>query len=123
MSVIITVCNTCKREGWSPETHEKTDGEALAELVNHAAIGKNNLSIREFSCLMGCDFACNVTLQAGGKINYALGMFEPTREDAEAIVEYADKYDQSETGQVPYKTWPQGIKGHFRARVYPADAE
>lgn len=68
---------------------------------------------------MGCDFACNVTLQNSDKISYAIGMFEPTQEAAEAILDYADKYIESETGQVPYRTWPQGIKGHFRARTYP----
>jgi predicted metal-binding protein len=121
MSTILTVCDTCKRADWSEETHERSDGEQLLERINHAAIAYPGLTIRSRSCLMGCDFACNVTLQSEGKISYVIGTFEPTQEAADAILDYASKYTQSETGQVPYKTWPQGIKGHFRARVYPDD--
>lgn len=121
MSTILTVCDTCKREGWDPEINGKTDGEALAELVTAAARGQKTLTVRTRSCLMGCDFACNVTIQDPEKISYAVGMFEPTQDAAEAIVDYALKHAQSNTGQVPYRTWPDGIKGHFRARTYPPD--
>ena len=68
---------------------------------------------------MGCDRACNITVQAKGKINYSLGTFVATTEDAEAIVEYAAKHAASETGQVPYREWPQGVKGHFVSRHQP----
>ena len=121
MSTILTICDTCKREDWPREGTTKSDGEALLDLVNHAIVDQPELTVRSRSCLMGCDFACNVTLQAPGKINYVLGTFEPTEEAAEAILDYAKKYTESETGQVPYKTWPQGVKGHFRARIYPQD--
>jgi len=121
MSTILTVCDTCKREDWSADQNKQTDGEQLLDFVNHAAKGYPALTIRSHSCLMGCDFACNVTLQSPGKITYVIGTFEPSQEAADAILDYADKYRQSETGQVPYKTWPQGIKGHFRARVYPVN--
>ncbi len=120
MSTILTICDTCKRENWDPDKSEKTHGEELFDLVNRVTGANPELTVRRHSCLMGCDFACNVTLQAPGKITYVLGTFEPTEEAAEAILDYAGKYMASETGQVPYKTWPQGVKGHFRARVYPA---
>ena len=68
---------------------------------------------------MGCVRACNVTIQGPNKINYILGMFEPTANAAQAIVEYAELHKKSISGQVPYREWPQGIKGHFTSRVAP----
>ena len=115
----ITVCETCKRPGWDAKTAGGTDGEQLIAYVRAVAESENSVQIRTHPCLMGCDFACNVSVQSQGKIAYAIGTFEPSQESAEAIVTFATLHAQSETGQVPYKTWPQAIKGHFRARIFP----
>ncbi|MEL6957833.1 MAG: DUF1636 domain-containing protein [Pseudomonadota bacterium] len=115
----ITVCDTCKRAGWEETGMEQTDGEKLAALVEAAATTADAVRTRRVSCTMGCDRACNITVQAAGKINYSLGTFEPTEDDAEAIVEYASKHAASETGQVPYREWPQSVKGHFVSRHQP----
>lgn len=119
MTTWITVCDTCKRSGWEETGMEKTDGEALAEMIEAAAAGADDVRTRRVSCTMGCDRACNITVQSHDKINYSLGTFEATAEDAEAIVEYAAKHAASETGQVPYREWPQGVKGHFVSRHQP----
>ena len=123
MTTWITVCDTCKRTGWEDTGMEKTDGEALAELVEAAAAGLGDVKTRRLSCTMGCDRACNITVQSNDKINYSLGTFEATTEHAEAIVEYAALHVASETGQVPYRTWPQGVKGHFVSRHQPLPDE
>ena len=123
MTTWITVCVTCKRTGWEDTGMEKTDGEALAELVEAAAAGLGDVKTRRLSCTMGCDRACNITVQSSDKINYSLGTFEATTEHAEAIVEYAALHVASETGQVPYRTWPQGVKGHFVSRHQPLPYE
>lgn len=123
MSVILTVCETCKREGWDPEVEPSTDGERLATLVDAQLAGKDDVAVRRHACLMGCDFSCNLSLQSEGKLTYVLGMFEPSDEDAVGIAEFAEKYAKSETGQVPYREWPQAIKGHFRARIPPATSD
>ena len=117
MTTTITICHTCKREGWDETTH-KTDGELMADLIEVAASG-TPVKTRRFSCLMGCDRACNVTIQAEGKLNYTLGQFSPTSEAAEAIVAYAALHAASASGQVPYRDWPQAIKGHFTTRHPP----
>ncbi|HGG65215.1 MAG TPA: DUF1636 domain-containing protein [Rhodobacteraceae bacterium] len=121
MTTTITICDTCKREGWDETTH-KTDGELLADLVEAAASG-TPVKTRRFSCLMGCDRACNVTIQAKGKLNYTLGQFTPTPEAAEAIVAYAALHAASTLGQVPYREWPQAIKGHFTTRHPPLQTD
>ena len=97
---------------------ELTDGEQLAALVEQKC-QDGPVKTRRVSCLMGCDHACNVSIQAPGKIAYTLGAFEPNHEAADGIVEYAVSHAASETGQVPYRQWPEAIKGHFITRHQP----
>ncbi len=124
MSVVLTVCDTCKLAGWDAARDPKTDGEKLAEMVEKLADDVAEVEVRRHSCLMGCDFGCNISIQNAGqspeKLTYVLGKFEPDEDAAAGIVEFASKFGASETGQVPFKEWPQAIKGHFRARIPPA---
>ena len=101
----------------------KTYGEVLAVLVETAATGLSQVKTRRVSCLMGCKNGCNVTIQAPGKLNYTLGAFVPDAEAASGIVAYAMAHAGSETGQVPYRDWPQAIKGHFVTRHPPLPVE
>lgn len=114
----ITICDTCKREDWAERGMALTDGEALAALVE-AAAGGTEIRTRRTSCLMGCDHSCNIAIQAPGKLAFTLGRFEPTTEAAEGIVAYAQGHAASATGQVPYRDWPQAVKGHFVTRHPP----
>lgn len=118
MTTWITICDTCKRDGWDQTGMEQTDGEALAALIEAAAAG-TGLATRRVSCTMGCERACNIVVQAGAKMNYSLGRFDPTEAAAQAIVDWARLHADSETGQVPYRMWPQGVKGHFVSRHLP----
>lgn len=115
----ITVCDTCKRDGWEAGDMGQTDGERLAALVEAAAAGAVGVRTRRVSCLMGCKRGCNVAIQGAGKLNYSLGEFAPESEAAEGVVAYAALHAQSETGQVPYRDWPQAVKGHFMTRHPP----
>ncbi|MEZ5716711.1 MAG: DUF1636 domain-containing protein [Paracoccaceae bacterium] len=118
MTSWITICDTCKREGWDAERGLPTDGETLAGLIESTAEGRG-VRTRRVSCTMGCERACNVIVQGAGKIGYSLGKFEGTGDDAAAIVDFAEKHAASETGQVPFRDWPQGVKGHFVSRQLP----
>ncbi|MBV0910769.1 DUF1636 domain-containing protein [Anianabacter salinae] len=122
MSTWITICDTCKREGWDAAAQPHTDGEALAALVEAQASG-TPLRTRRVSCTMGCTHGCNVTVQARDKLCYTLGRFEPAEDAAAAIVGYALLHAESETGQVPYRQWPEGVKGHFITRHQPLPEE
>ena len=118
----ITICDTCKREDWAERGLGLTDGEMLAAMVETAAAG-SAVRTRRISCLMGCDHSCNLAIPAAGKLAYTLGRFEPTREAAEGIVAYAHGHAASDTGQVPYREWPQAVKGHFITRHPPLPEE
>ena len=114
---IITVCDTCNFSSDQKLLDGKTGGEMLAEHVE--ALASEGITVRRQSCLMGCDRHCNIAIQGEGKLSYVMGKFEPIVEAAQAIVDYAEAYSGSDTGQVPYKQWPQGVKGHFVARIPP----
>ena len=117
MTTTITICDTCKRDGWDAETQPKTDGELLAELIETAANGAATVKTRRHSCLMGCNQGCNIAIQSAGKLTYVMGRFEPDAEQAAGIVEYARLHSDSEKGIVPFRQWPQAIKGHFVSRI------
>lgn len=125
METWITICDTCKRDDLSEHPDHLTPGEMLATLVEAAAANKDSIKTRRVSCLMGCKRGCNVAIQAPNKLAYTLGDFIPSGEAAAGIVEYATAHAASETGQVPFRTWPQAIKGHFVTRhpPLPTDAE
>ncbi len=118
MTSWITICDTCKLDDWPARGMAKTDGETLAELVEPRAEAAG-IKTRRVSCLMGCSHGCNVAVQGAGKLAYTLGRFTPDADAAEAIVEYAVKHAESDNGQVPFRTWPQGVKGHFVTRHPP----
>ena len=96
----------------------RTDGEILAELIEKRA-EKSVVKTRRVSCLMGCTHGCNVAIQAAGKLAYTVGRFQPNAEAADAIVRYGELHADSASGQVPYRSWPQAIKGHFVTRHQP----
>ncbi|MFT3931078.1 MAG: DUF1636 domain-containing protein [Spongiibacteraceae bacterium] len=120
-STTLYVCETCRYNKDSREHEGREGGSILLEHLHQRAaeIAISNLRIVATRCLMACARHCTVHLRAPGKINYVIGDFEPTAENAETVLDYAAKYQQSATGQVPYSTWPQGIKGHFIARTPP----
>lgn len=120
MTTTLYVCETCRYDK-DTRTHESREGGAILfehlqqQLAQHA----RGLTLKTTRCLMACTRHCTVHLRAPGKINYVIGDFEPTADSAATLLDYAAKYQLSETGQVPYSAWPQGIKGHFIARTPP----
>ena len=120
----LVVCSTCRH---SSEAREDADGvrggARLLDAVRAAAADDPrlvDLAIEAMPCLFACTSHCTVHLRAPDKVGYVLGRFEPTEEAARAILDYAAHYLESETGSVPYRLWPAGVKGHVLVRVPPA---
>ena len=123
MTTWITICDTCKRTEWDAASGLPTDGEQLAAQIETLTDGLS-VQTRRVSCMMGCKRACNVAIQGDNKLTYVMGEFDPKAPDAAAaIVEYAIAFDQSPTGKVPFREWPQGVKGHFTSRTTPIPVE
>lgn len=124
MKTTLLLCETCGTDAAVPSAARK--GELFAAEVeriarDQLAAGAPPLEIKRTRCLMACQRHCTALLQAPGKIAYVLGDFAPEPEAAEALLDYSRKYQQSDTGQVPFRTWPAGIKGKFIARIPPLD--
>lgn len=120
--VVVTVCDTCRHPDGEKEKDGVSGGARFAEAVEAAAeaVG-DSMAVRRHSCLMGCKRHCAAALSApdGGKMTYVLGDFEPSAEAADALTRYAALYAESDTGVVDFKSWPEGVKGKFLARVPP----
>ncbi len=115
----ITVCTTCRQPHLREAKEGAPCGEAMLAAVEAAAEGREGVTVRGAACLMGCGHGCNIAVSDDGKMSYVLGSFVPGEADASAIVDYAALHAGNEAGVVPFKAWPEGIKGHFVARIPP----
>lgn len=119
----VVACNTCR---FSADARDDGDGrrggarlvEALRS-VQASDPAYAGVAVQEMPCLFACTDFCTVHLRAPGKVGYVLGRFTPDEEAARAILDYAALYADSEMGQVPYRQWPAGVKGHFLTRTPP----
>lgn len=118
----IVVCSTCKFKADQPFSASNERGGAV--FYRHVKAAAETLettviSVEPMACLFACSQHCTVHLRAPGKFGYVLANFEPTPSSAQALAEFAKQYDQSAEGIVPYKDWPEGVKGHFLVRIPP----
>lgn len=124
MTTTLLLCETCGQDAAAPSAVRQGElfaAEVEGLLQEQLAAGAPPLSIKRTRCLMACQRHCTAALQAPGKIAYVLGGFAPEREAAEALLDYSRQYQQSDSGQVPFRSWPAGIKGKFVARIPPLD--
>lgn len=121
--VAVVACNTCRHSAEAREDGEGLRGGARLAKALRAVQASDpsyaSVAVQEMPCLFACKDFCTVHLRAPGKVGYVLGRFEPGEEAARAILDYAQAYAKSEFGQVPFREWPQGVKGHFITRTPP----
>ncbi|HEY4201376.1 MAG TPA: DUF1636 domain-containing protein [Devosiaceae bacterium] len=117
MTIKLTICSTCGRAG-SHMAATRSEGDRLADAVEAgiAARGHGPAIVR-FQCLWACKSACTVLIEGVGRNGYLAGGFTPDAAAATALLDWADAYAASTDGNVPYGQWPDGMKGHFIARL------
>lgn len=120
----VVACNTCR---FSADKTNGPDGRrGGAHMVDALRAAKaadprfEKVAVQEMPCLFACSRACTIHLRAPDKVGYVLGGFEPGGDAAQAILEYAALYADSDFGRVPFADWPEGVKGHFITRTPPA---
>jgi predicted metal-binding protein len=119
MTAVLVVCETCGYDEQQPDAVRP--GERLAQALE-AQLASSPADdtvprLQRFRCLMACKRHCVVQLRAPAKIGYVIGDFVPDAAAVATLLDYSRQYLQSESGQVPYKEWPDGIKGKFIARI------
>lgn len=119
----IIACSTCR---FSPEEREDGQGHRggarLAQALRAVQASDPcyaGIAVQDMPCLFACTDHCTVHLRAPGKVSYVLGRFTPDADAARALLDYALLYADSDQGRVPFKQWPDGVKGHFITRSPP----
>lgn len=117
----IVACHTCG--GAAREPDGRTRGEHLIEQLERerAVRGDAGVDVATARCLWACKRSCAVLLRAPGRPGYVIVELEPSDTSARALFDYASLYLRAPDGAVPYKTWPDALKGHFLCRI-PAQA-
>ena len=81
--------------------------------------GRSDVRVQSQACLWNCTRPCSVVMRDDERFSYVTGGNVPTKAQAEAILQWFDAHGQTETGEVPFKQWPQAMRGHFIARMPP----
>jgi predicted metal-binding protein len=123
----LTVCSSCR---FSKSTREDARGHSggalfageLAEALRHHAC-KDRLELRLTDCFFACSEHCTAYVESDGRAGYLLGRFSPLARDVTALLDYIAHYLDSSDGAVPYPLWPEGVKGHFIARIPASNKE
>ncbi len=126
MPVTLFVCTTCRRADNVESAGTESCGQRLMHALSEAAESlpeAARVTIEGYECLMNCERACNVALRAPGKTGFLLGGFAAVPADARALLDYAWLYGASPTGIVPYRDWPDGVRGRFCGRIPTASAD
>jgi predicted metal-binding protein len=86
------------------------------------ASGRSDLTLEPQACLWNCTRPCSVVMRDSERFSYVTGGNTPTREQAEAVIRWFDFHGQTDTGEVPFRLWPNAMRGHFIARIPPERA-
>lgn len=123
MTVELVVCETCRRPEDPPEAVRP--GAELVALMERALAEAPDLAaqvrLRPMRCLMSCRRPCAVAVRSAARMSYVLGDFAPDEMTVETLTAYLRAYAATEDGIVPFKQWPQGVKGRFVSRLPPLD--
>jgi predicted metal-binding protein len=118
----LVICSTCKFSAESKFAPDgRTGGEILISEMNAVLIeqGRSDVEVQTQICLWNCTRPCSVVMRDDERFSYVTGGNEPTKAQAEAILAWFDAHGQTQTGEVPFKQWPQAMRGHFIARMPP----
>lgn len=109
------VCTTCR----------KGEGKILLAHIQEQAQARGDMPpVVAHECLWACNMGCNVMLTDPRRYGYLMGGFRSDfPASAQAIVDFVVAHDTTQDGQVDFKDWPAGVKGHFIARIPSANED
>jgi predicted metal-binding protein len=121
----IVICTTCKHaDGQKIDGQGRSAGAILVASMQNllAETGRTDVTVETQACLWNCTQPCSVALRDDRRFSYITGRHPPTRAQAEAILGWFDLHGASETGEVPFRLWPDAMRGRFIARIPPVKA-
>ncbi len=116
----VIVCESCRSP--APEDGDGWTGAMFAALLDGVIAATPDLAgvrVSTMRCLMSCRRPCAVHIRSPDRMGYVLGDLPPERSAVLALVDYLASYRRTSDGVVPYKRWPEGVKGKFVARIPP----
>ena len=121
----IVFCTTCRYstgDKFGPDG--RTGGETLIAHMREtlAEAGRQDVTIETQACLWNCQRHCSVILRDDRRFAYFAGDHQPIREQADAILDWFAAHGETETGEVPFRQWPDRMRGHFIARIPPVQS-
>jgi predicted metal-binding protein len=120
--VELIACATCG--GADRDEHGQTRGERLLRQLDASVTeADTSVTLSSVRCLWACKRSCAVHVRSPGRAGYVLVELTPTAETARALLDYAALYGASVDGGVPFKQWPQPLRGHFMCRIPPPASE
>ena len=116
----LVICTTCKFSIESKTGPDgRTGGETLLGHMRDITAQRADVEVVEQACMWNCARPCSVVIRDDERFSYVTGGNEPSRAQAEAILSWFDAHGETPTGEVPFRLWPQAMRGHFIARIPP----
>jgi predicted metal-binding protein len=113
----IVACETCG--GAEVEADGRTRGAHLIDRLRSAlaARGDADVDVNTVRCLWACKRSCAVLLRSASRVAYVIVDLPPDDVSAQALLDYAQQYLQTEDGAVPLRLRPRPLSGHFLCRL------
>lgn len=115
----VVLCTTCRFSAQDKTGPDGRSGGMMMVAHMREAIAARGLAlpVQTQACLWNCKRHCSVILRDDERFTYMTGDHEPSREQAEAILDWFVAHGETETGEVPFRLWPERMRGHFIARL------
>jgi predicted metal-binding protein len=111
------VCQSCHRSSEKSHKDQPTDGERLlAQLNSLFTEPSNELEIQPVGWLWTCDKPCAAAFSAPTKPTYLFTTL-PTDETAPALLRFGNLYLNSNTGDIPWKQFPEVLQSASIAKI------
>jgi predicted metal-binding protein len=113
------VCKSCHRSSAERPEDQPSDGTLLLEQLNRLypeQFQTNEFEIQPVGCLWTCDRPCAVAFSAPCKPTYLFTNL-PASDSAAALLQFSKLYLGSNTGDVPWKQFPEALQSASIAKI------
>jgi len=116
---ILFVCQSCHHSSEERPKDQPADSTRLLEQLNILGaehIQSNEFEIQPVGCLWTCDKPCATAFSATHKPTYLFTNL-PADDAALALLEFGKLYLDSNTGDIPWKQFPEALQTASIAKV------